>query len=289
MMPVRWGPVACEEGHTTGGEPHTVQHTWRRAPALDGLLGAWQHHGVERRVALVTNVCEYAGPGSSQALAGDGFIVACHDRRFSDDQSRRRFAAQHEGWMVLEAQDVDGVVDATFSRFGRIDVVVSNDFIVPSRSSFDDATLDEYRRIIEDLMVVPFRIAKAVVPHMSARGAGSLIFITSAAAVRTAAGVLMYASARAGCTSMAAALAKELGPANIQVNSIGPNFFKSDTYFPDERIASSAPLRRVIESQVPIRRLGTQDEMGALISLLASQRAMPITGQFIGFSGGWLP
>ncbi|MGE0383203.1 MAG: SDR family oxidoreductase [Gammaproteobacteria bacterium] len=241
------------------------------------------------RVALVTNVTQYAGPGSVEALAADGFRIAAHDQSFADAAVRAAFAADHPGWVVLPDADIVAAAGRILADTGRVDVLVSNDYIKPSRTAFDDATVEGLRSGLEALLVVPFTLAKMLAPQMKAREAGAMIFITSAMAARPSADGLIYGAGRTAATSMAASLAKELGPFNIQVNAIGPNFFKSDTYFSDERLRDSAGLQKVIRTQVPLRRLGRQDEMGALVSLIASQRAMPITGQFIGFTAGWLP
>ena len=240
------------------------------------------------RVALVTNVHEYAGPAAVSALSSMGMLVACHDARFVEEQARSAFTRAHPGTDARGEQEPAGLVDAVLREHGRLDVVVSNDVAVPPRRPFDEVTVEEYREVLELLTVRPFALAKAAVPHMTQRRSGCLLFITSATAVRPVAATAPYASARAATTSLATALAKELGGHGIQVNAIGPHWFQNPTYFPagwdeDER------RREIFEREVPLRRLGREEEMGALIALLASGRATPVTGQFIGFTSGWLP
>lgn len=240
------------------------------------------------RVALVTNVHEYAGPAAVSALSSLGMLVACHDVRFVDASARSAFAREHPGTDARGEQAPADLAEAVLREHGRLDVVVSNDVAVPPRRPFDEVTAEEYRDVLERLTVRPFALAKAAVPHMTQRRSGCLLFITSATAVRPVAGTAAYASARAATTSLAMALAKELGGQGIQVNAIGPHWFQNPTYFPagwdrDER------RREIFEREVPLRRLGREEEMAALIALLASGKATPVTGQFIGFTGGWLP
>jgi 3-oxoacyl-[acyl-carrier protein] reductase len=80
-----------------------------------------------------------------------------------------------------------------------------------------------------------------------------------------------------------------LGEFNIQLNAIGPNWFENPTYFPPGLWERDADLRALVAQEVPLQRLGQEHEMGALIAFLASGRATPVTGQFFGFTGGWLP
>jgi 3-oxoacyl-[acyl-carrier protein] reductase len=88
---------------------------------------------------------------------------------------------------------------------------------------------------------------------------------------------------------MVTAAAKALGEFNIQLNAIGPNWFENPTYFPPGLWERDADLRALVAQEVPLQRLGQEHEMGALIAFLASGRATPVTGQFFGFTGGWLP
>jgi NAD(P)-dependent dehydrogenase (short-subunit alcohol dehydrogenase family) len=241
------------------------------------------------RVALITNVCEYAGPGALEALITDGLDVIAHDRQFADAGIVETFRDRYPDVLVTGLTDADELASLALDERGGVDVLVSNDVVARSRYRLADATVELFRSTLDALVVWPFRLAQLLAPQMQERGAGSMIFITSAAAARTGEGSLMYGAARAATTSMAMALAKELGPFGIQVNSIGPNFFENPTYFPPGRVEGNRALQSVIATQVPLRRLGRQDEMGALISLLASGKALPMTGQFISFSGGWYP
>jgi len=241
------------------------------------------------RVALVTNSLVYAGPGSIEALLENEFTVVCHDKSFLDEVCRQQFAEAHPGAIPLSEQEPGLLVETALARHKRIDVLVSNDVIGPNMKPIEEATADEYRAVIEDGMVWPFALANAVVPQMKERQSGALIFVTSGAALAPSQNLSMYSSARAGAVALSQSLAKELGPFNIQVNAICPNWFKSETYFSDERLAKYPKLAERIETDVPIKRLGQQHEMGALVALLATQKAMPMTGQAIAFAGGFYP
>lgn len=118
---------------------------------------------------------------------------------------------------------------------------------------------------------------------------GRIILVTSAAAVRPLATAVLYSAARAAATTLVTGAAKALGEHNIQLNAIGPDWFENPAYFPPGLWESDTELRATVAEEVPLQRLGRQDEMGALIAFLASGKATPVTGQFFGFTGGWLP
>ncbi len=239
------------------------------------------------RVALVTNVRQFGGPGSAAALAGQGLHVAVHDATFTDDAIRRAYEVAHLGHSAHAEQDPDELVAAVLARHGRLDVLVAND-IAPFASSFADADATQYRDLLEALVVTPFRLAKAAVGPMLERRSGCLIFVTSATAKRPIAGTALYAAARAATVALAGALPRELWGSAIQVNAIGPHWMANPTYFPPGW--DDDPVRRErFEQEVPMQRLGTQEELGALVAMLASGTVAPLTGQFLGFSCGWLP
>lgn len=197
-----------------------------------------------------------------------------------------------------ERGDAEQVVADVIEQHGRIDVLVNNDVLTSPEGEasafdpvmegdFEDLSTDDFRVMLEDLLIYPFALSKAAAPHMVAAGQGVMIFITSCNAIRPHAFTSMYNSARAGATNLAASIAKELGPRGVVVNSIGPTFYSNPTYFPEGRVEGDKLLQRRIEEDVPLRRLGTQAEMAALIGFLASGRTAPLTGEFLSFSGGW--
>jgi 3-oxoacyl-[acyl-carrier protein] reductase len=241
-------------------------------------------------VAIVTNVTQYAGPAGATALAADGFRTVCHDATFTDDAVRDAFAAANPALTPIADQEPEAMLAAARAH-GSVDVVLSNDYVPPAAvlSAFDAATLEDFEFIVRELVYRPFELIQAAIPAMKANRTGRIILITSAAAVRPLAAATLYSAARAAATTMATAAAKALGEFNIQLNSIGPNWFENPTYFPPGRWEEDADLRELVAKEVPLQRLGQQHEMGALIAFLASGKATPVTGQFCGFTGGWLP
>jgi len=238
-------------------------------------------------IALITNVSEYAGLPGAAALAGDGFRVFCHDPSFADPAARQAFASANPALAPLAAATPEDLVAEVTGIAGRLDVVVSNDTHPASRARIEQADAQAYRDTIEALMVWPFRLAGAAAAVMKGQGAGRLVFITSASPLHPYPGFSMYASARAGASSLSQALARELAPHGIQVNAIAPNFLYSETYYPRAQWMDDPKYVQRLKDMVPMGRLGRPDEIGALISFLASGKAEFVTGQVIAFTGGW--
>ena len=244
---------------------------------------------MDRKVALVTNATGYAGPGAVTGLLADRMIVACADPSFVDPGVATSFVAGRSDLHALGEVDPQALIGAVLQRFGRIDALISNDIIPEPLRPIDGSTAADFREALEQGVVYPFELSQAVLPHMRERGSGAMIFITSTTARYPMAQAAIYGAARAAATGYAIALGQAIGPDNIQVNVIGPNWMKNPTYFPDGWEDLMPGFKPKLESEVPLRRLGRPDELGALVELLASQRAMPLTAQYINFAAGAYP
>lgn len=212
-------------------------------------------------VVLITNPDHFAGPAAIPALEADGATVI---------------------GVAAEPGEVARALDA----HGRIDVLINNDAFPAIRAPVEDAKLEDFRAGLEAMLVAPFAMAQAVVPHMKAKKSGKILFITSATPLHGLPNYSMYVAARGAANSLALTLAKELAASNIQVNAVGPNYVENPDYFPEELIANPDTLKRITR-HIPLGRLGKPQELAALIAFLASDKADWITAQVIPFSGGW--
>lgn len=244
---------------------------------------------MDQTVSVVTNATGYAGPGAVIGLLTEGMIVVCVDRAFADADTAASFVDGRDNLHAFAETDPRKLVAAVLERFGRIDALVLNDIIPDPLRPIDASTAQDFRDVLELGAVYPFELSQAVLPHMRARGSGAMVFITSTTARYPMAQAAIYGAARAAATGYAIALGQAVGPDNIQVNVIGPNWMKNPTYFPDGWEELMPGFKPKLDSEVPLRRLGRPDEVGALIALLASQKAMPVTAQYINFAAGSYP
>lgn len=225
-----------------------------------------------------------------RALVEDGFIVACHDLSFEHASERARFEQENSGVIALASQDPESLINEACTQ-GNLDTLVSNDYVSFDRSrlTLQNADQTEIDLMLTDLIIRPMLMMKAALLPLKKNGGGTIVFVTSAVAKRPLASVPVYGAARAGATAFAEAMAKIVAKDNVMVYAIGPTFFENQPYWPPGEIEHNEELRARVNHEVPLARLGTQSEMGALISFLASRKAAFTTGQYLTFSGGNLP
>ena len=130
-----------------------------------------------------------------------------------------------------------------------------------------------------------FLCARAAVPHMQPRGWGRIINIASITVFGGWGMLLPYVTSKGGIVAFTRALAREIGPDGITVNTISPGAFPTDAekIHPDQE----GYTKYVLDNQ-SIKRRGTPDDIGNLVTFLASDRASFITGQMIQIDGGWV-
>lgn len=241
---------------------------------------------LDGKVVLVTSVRHFVGGAAARACAEESATVICHDDSFADAQAGTAFETENPGLAATGAQEPQALVDAIMDRYGRIDVLVSNDAFPAIRAPVEEASEEDMRAGLEALVVRPFAMAGAVAPAMKAAGQGRILFVTSAAPLRGLPNYGMYATARGAANSMTVSLARELAKSNILVNAIAPNYVESPTYFPDELLANPEALAKITRN-IPLGRLGKPEEIGATIAFMASEKCGFMTGHVLPIAGGW--
>jgi NAD(P)-dependent dehydrogenase (short-subunit alcohol dehydrogenase family) len=234
-------------------------------------------------IAVVTNVNDYVGPPAAAALAAEEMTVLCHSAAFAEPDARDAFERGHAQLSAAHAQTPEDLIEEALQRFGRVDVVVSNDAANVRAGPFDERSADDYRTLFEAFAVNPCRLAMAALPRMKSQRSGRIIFVTSGAPLRPAPGLALYAATRAASNSLVKSLAAEFGPFGISVNAVAP-YLVASNYFP--RGMDDPAIAKRVQQAVPMQRMGRPEEAGALIALLASGTADFVSGQVIALSGG---
>lgn len=174
-----------------------------------------------------------------------------------------------------------GLADTCMRAFGRIDVLVNNAGI-NSRTKFIDLSIEEWNTMIRTNLTGVFYTCKCVVPHMLKQGSGAIVNISSSAG-KTAHpnAALPYGVSKAGINSVTQKLAWDLAPSGIRVNAVCPGPIETDMsqqWTPE--------YREGVLSSIPIRRLGTGDDVANAAVFLASDMASFIVGESINVNGG---
>ena len=246
---------------------------------MNGVL-----HG---KVALVTGGSRGLGREMVLAFAHAGADVVISSRKLEAcedlaDEVRhktgRRAVAHacHVGqWAAL-----DELVDAAYDAFGAVDVLVNNAGMAPLYDSLGSVTEDLFDKVLAVNLKGPFRLTALVGERMVASGAGSIVNVSSIAAVRPTAEDLPYAAAKAGLDVLTAGYARALGP-QVRVNTLMAGPFFTDISKAWDRDAFDEYAMRF-----PLQRGGRPDEVVGAAMYLASDASSFTTGSVLRVDGG---
>jgi 3-oxoacyl-[acyl-carrier protein] reductase len=247
------------------------------------------------RVILVAGASRGIGLGIVEACLADGAKVAMTARGQEPlDAAHARLAAQYGAdklWSMAgdmrDADTIDEAVNRVEAEFGPIYGAVANVGLHPCPNGFDidDATWDAgFSQNLDSA----YRLARSALKPMTARGEGSVLFISSIAGLGALGTPLTYGTAKAAMNHMAKELARITGASGVRVNVIAPG----NIVFPDGDWEARAngpngdKVMRWIKREVPMRRFGHPEEIGSAAAFLLSNKASFITGAVLPVDGG---
>ena len=238
------------------------------------------------KTALVTGGGRGIGRGIVDRFLEEGANVAVVQRTVAD-------AALLEHQHVLNLQtdlaDTSGfasVVERVVDRFGGLDILVNNAGLMFERS-VAEVTEAEWDRMVSLNLRTPLFLSQAALPHLRARGGGSIINIGSIEGIGANPHHAVYCTTKAGIHGMTRALAVDLGGDGIRCNAIAPGWIAtelSETYL--DSLPDPDSARRNLASIHPLGRIGRNTDVGDLAVFLASDRSQFITGQVMVVDGG---
>jgi len=236
------------------------------------------------KVVLVTGGSRGLGFEMAKGFAAQGADIIVTSRKLDDCRAAAaaieamgRRALAH-GCHVGRWDQLDGLVEAAYGAFGRVDVLVNNAGIAPAASS----SLEMTEELIDKTFAVnfkgPFRLCALIGSRMKAAGGGAIINVTSTGAVHPEPEFGPYAAAKAGLNVVTKSFALEYGPA-VRVNAIMAGPFWTD-------ISKSWRAEADENSTSAVRRIGRPDEVVTTALYLASDRSSYTTGTVIALDGG---
>lgn len=241
------------------------------------------------RVAIITGASTGIGASTAMQLAENGVkaVINYHQSQSKAEEVLKKI--ESEGGVAMLAQgdvrddsQVRSMVQKTVDKFGKVDILINNAGGLMKRvpvAEMEDPLWDEFMNLN---LRSAFYCCRAVIPHMLKRSYGRIVNVSSLAA-HTGGGRLatVYATAKAGMNGFTKGLAKELGPHGITVNSVSPGVIVTPFHAKAEtgNLETFLPL-------IPVKRLGTADEVASLIAYLASDDTGFVTGTVFHVNGG---
>ena len=241
---------------------------------------------MSQKIAYVTGGMGGIGTAICQRLHRDGYkvIAGCGPTRdftkWLDEQKALGFTFYAS---VGNVADWDSTVEA-FSKakaeHGSIDVLVNNAGITRDRI-FLKMTRDDWDAVIDTNLNSMFNVTKQVVPDMVEKGWGRIVQISSVNGEKGQAGQTNYSAAKAGMHGFTMALAQELANKGVTVNTVSPGYIGTDMV----RAIRQDVLDKIVAT-IPVKRLGTPEEIGSIVAWLAGEESGFTTGADFSCNGG---
>ena len=256
-----------------------------------GSGGAAPGEATPERIAIVTGGASGIGLAIAERLAADGLAVAVFDRdTAAADTAAAKIVADGGTAMaatvdVTDRAGIDAGVESVRTTLGAPTVLVNNAGL-DGFDKFLSITEETWNRILAVNLTGTFHCCQAVVPHMVEAGWGRIVNISSSSAQGGQPMMTHYVASKAGVIGFTKALALELGPKGITVNTIPPGFIDTPML---RRSEAAGFLGQGVEfhaSQTPVRRAGRPEDIAAMCSFLVRDEASYVTGQVLGVNGG---
>ena len=236
----------------------------------------------KKKVAIVTGGARGIGASIVKKLSENGYNVVLNYNK--SVKEAEEIAEKYENVITYKAdvsnyEEVKALVKFTIEKNGEIDLLVNNAGIDLFKT-ITDTSIEDFDRIIKTNLYSAFYTSKEVSKYMIYEKSGKIINISSIWGIIGASCEMAYAVSKGGLDSMTKSLAKELGPSNIQVNSIAPGIIETDmnNFLTEEE-------KKQIISEIPLEHIGKVEDISDCVMFLAN--ADYITGQVIQVNGGW--
>lgn len=241
----------------------------------------------ENKVALITGAARGIGKEVAKKFAKNGYNVVINYVSSKTDTEKLKKEFEDLGVKVLlvkadvsNQEEAEDLVNQTINTFGKIDVLVNNAGITKDNLIMRMSE-EDFEKVININLKGTFLVTKYAIKYMMKKRCGSIVNLASVVGVAGNAGQCNYAASKAGIIGFTKSIAKELASRNIRANAVAPGFIKTDM---TEVLSDS--VKENINSQIPLKRMGTAEEVANLVYFLSSEQSSYITGQVINVDGG---
>jgi len=241
------------------------------------------------KVAIITGAKQGMGKTHALILAKAGAKVVVSDISKEDCQlvvdeiKKQRGEAIAVKCDISNKADVDNLIKETLNKFKKIDILVNNAGIFPFKP-FLEMTEQDFMKVIDINLKGYFLCSQAVAKEMAKQKSGSIVNISSIAAIKGFAGLSHYCASKGGIMAMTKALALELAPMGIRINDINPGAIET----PGATGGADKKGDEKLIATVPLKRWGKPEEISNAVLFLASDESSYMTGSVVVVDGGWV-
>lgn len=242
---------------------------------------------LEGKTAIITGAARGIGKAIALRFAQEGANIAFTDLNIDEnakatEEELKALGVKAKGYASNAANfdDTHKVVEEIHKKFGSIDILVNNAGITRDGLMMR-MTEDQWDMVININLKSAFNFIHACTPIMMRQKSGSIINMSSVVGLSGNAGQTNYSASKAGMIGLAKSIAKEIGSRGIRANCICPGFIITDMTG-----VLSEDVKKQWESQIPLRRGGTPDDVANVAVFLASDLSSYVTGQAIPVCGG---
>ena len=239
------------------------------------------------KCALITGATRGIGKQIAITLAKQGYNIALNYRKENEELENTKKEIEEIGVQAVKGdvanfEECENFVKQVIERFGQIDVLVNNAGITKDMLLMR-MKKEDFEQVIDTNLVGTFNVTKNVVPYMMKARSGRIINISSVVGISGNAGQTNYSASKAGIIGFTKSLAKEIASRNILVNAVAPGFI--ETNMTD---VLKDDVKQEIAKNIPLKRMGTTQDVANVVKFLASDDSSYITGQVINVDGGML-
>lgn len=241
---------------------------------------------LENKVAIVTGGASGIGQAVVELFVKEGAKVVIADlnvelgKKLADKLGTNTYFIKSN---AASPTDNEELVQETIKKFGKLDIAVNNAGIGGANAPTGEYDIEEWKKVTSINLDGVFYGMRYQIPAMLKNGGGSIINIASILGQVGFAGSPAYVAAKHGVVGLTKTAAWDYGTKNIRINAVGPGFIETPL------LSSMDPeVKRFLESQHAMQRLGTPEEVAEIIAWLASEKASFATGGYYPIEGGYL-
>ena len=237
--------------------------------------------------ALITGATRGIGKAIAIKLSKEGYDIAINYRKENEELNNLKKEIEENNVKcefvkgdVSNYEDAERFVKETVQKLGSIDVLVNNAGITKDMLLMR-MKKEDFEQVIDTNLVGTFNVTKNAINYMMKARKGNIVNMSSVVGISGNSGQTNYSASKAGIIGFTKSLAKEVASRNIRVNAVAPGFIKTDM-----TDSLKDDIKDEISKNIPLKRMGTAEDVANVVRFLVSEDSSYITGQVIQVDGG---